>query len=218
MSVRIRHNRALFPLHSISDLGLILIQMRGQDQVSPHQTCRAHMSQIHSVILLPGREGEQRGLARQVSRAPQVAPSGQIGQPQVPRPFCCSSLCHSIPPPSESWIIPLLLWQVPGPLLLSAKGRWARSVLRRASKSPNFLLLEGRAGGRGVSGKGDREHSLCSEGDWPTSPSLRHSPSVDAQTHTHTWEGYLWRAIASAFGSLRRRKRRRECERKMGIL
>lgn len=100
MSVRIKHTEHYFHNTLFQTWGLIVIQMYLQGQVSPHQTRRAHMSQIHSGILLPGREKEWRGLARPVSRAPQVAPSGQIGQPQVPHPFCCSSLCHSIPPPS----------------------------------------------------------------------------------------------------------------------
>lgn len=100
MSVRMKHTEHYFHYTLIQNWGLIVIQMHCQGQVSPHQTHRAHMSQIHSGILLPGREEEWRGLARLVSRAPHVAPSGQIGQPQVPHPFCCSSLCHSIPPPS----------------------------------------------------------------------------------------------------------------------
>lgn len=100
MSVRIKHTEHYFHYTLFQTWGLTVIQMHRQGQVSPHQTRRAHMSQIHSGILLPGREEEWRGLARPVSRAPQVTPSGQIGQPQVPHPFCCSSLCHSIPPPS----------------------------------------------------------------------------------------------------------------------
>lgn len=100
MSVKIGHTKHDFPYTVFQIQGLILIQMHCQGQVSPHQTRRAHMSQIHSGILLPEREEEGRSLTGLVSRSPQVAPSGQIGQPQVAHPFCCSSLCHSIPPPS----------------------------------------------------------------------------------------------------------------------
>lgn len=60
--------------------------MHCQSQVSPYQTHGAHMSPVLADILLPGREEEWGSLTRPVSKAPQVAPSGQIGQPQVLHP------------------------------------------------------------------------------------------------------------------------------------
>jgi hypothetical protein len=65
----------------------------------PHQTGRAHVSHIYSGIFWPKERGsEELGWAGVQDSL--GGPSGQIGQPQVAHSFCCSSLCHSTPPPS----------------------------------------------------------------------------------------------------------------------
>lgn len=50
--------------------------------------------------LLPGREEEWGSLTRPVAKAPQVAPSGQIGQPQVLRP-------SAVLPSATAFLLPL---------------------------------------------------------------------------------------------------------------
>lgn len=52
-------------------------------------------------------------------------------------------------------------------------------------------------------------NTACALGvGWHTRPYGLHSLTVDTQTHTfsHT-DGYLWRAVVSAFGALRRKRK-----------
>lgn len=53
-----------------------------------------------------------------------------------------------------------------------------------------------------MSKRGDREHRFCSGcGQVLTPISVPLSFSGQMYTHSRTWNGYLWRAVASAFGS-----------------
>lgn len=175
--------------------------MHCQSQVSPYQTHGAHMSPVLLTSCCLGGRRSGEASIRPVSKAPQVAPSGQIGQPQVLHPSAV------LPSATFSSFLVMIIPYSFGKFLAtccSLPRLSAKSVLRQRS---NFLLLEARPGGRAGKGESREEtgDTTCVLGwGWLASRPCVLTFSACAHPYFRTWD--LWRAAALTFGTLRRRR------------